>query len=162
MTLGSNIWVYVNGTLLGSVNDSSYLSGKVGVGTFDQSSSPYSVVEFDFATLLVVESVSAVPLYFPHFDQGSEWWTGLTLANPGSSAASVTVKAFDMTGAPIGIPTTLSIPAGAQAPPALVSDLLGVSGTGWIRVTATQPIVGAMFIGRWHDASMDALLAQMQ
>jgi len=51
VTLGAQISVYVNGTLLGSVNDSSYLSGKVGVGSFDQSSSPHSVVEFNFATL---------------------------------------------------------------------------------------------------------------
>jgi hypothetical protein len=99
-------------------------------------------------------------LYFPHFDQGNEWWTGVTLANPSSSAASVTVQAFDTAGTPLGTAANLNVPAGAQAPPKLVSDLLGVNGTGWIQVTSTQPVVGAMVIGRWHDASMDALPAQ--
>ena len=60
VTLGSKISVYVNGTLLGSVNDSLYLSGKVGVGAFDQSSSPYSVAEFDFVTLDITRKMTTV------------------------------------------------------------------------------------------------------
>jgi hypothetical protein len=48
---GPSISIYVNGTLSGSVSDATYLSGKVGVGTYDHSAVPYGVVEYDFATL---------------------------------------------------------------------------------------------------------------
>ncbi|MEI9477004.1 MAG: M4 family metallopeptidase, partial [Deltaproteobacteria bacterium] len=48
---GPSISIYVNGTLLDSVSDATYLSGKVGVAAYDDSASPDSVVEYDFATL---------------------------------------------------------------------------------------------------------------
>jgi Zn-dependent metalloprotease len=51
VALGSKISIYANGTLLNTVTDSSYLSGYVGAGAFDQSVAPFSVVEFDVATL---------------------------------------------------------------------------------------------------------------
>lgn len=125
-------------------------------GQWTPSAEGLYLLEYPGGDVVAVAVGAVASSYVPHFDQGEEWWTGLTLANPGGSAADVVVEARDTAGRVLGA-RVLTVPAGAQAPPRLLSDLLGVRGTGWLRVTASAPLVGSLFIGRWLDGALDAL-----
>ena len=82
---------------------------------------------------------------FSHFDTTGNWWTGIGLANPQSTAVNVTLTAYSPSGAPIGN-STISLPANGQTS-FMVKDQLGVSGKGWISVESSQPIVGLELFG---------------
>jgi len=86
-------------------------------------------------------------LVFSHFDSTADWWTGIALANPNSSSASVTLTAFNQSGTQLGS-SNITIPANGQKA-FQVSDptILNVSGTGWIYVESDQPITGLEIFG---------------
>jgi len=91
-------------------------------------------------------------LAFSHFDSSSEWWTGVALANPNSSAANVTLRAYDQSGSQVGS-SVITLPANGQRA-FQVRDQLNVSGTGWIYAESDQPIVGLEIFGNIHSGQI--------
>jgi len=86
---GSTIKIYANGTLLNTVSDPSYLSGKLGVTAYDQSAAPSSTVEYDFVTSDIIKRLPIV-----NFDVDSKTdiaayhqSSGLWFIKPSSGAA---------------------------------------------------------------------------
>ena len=84
-------------------------------------------------------------LAFSHFDTTAAWWTGIALANPNDSSASITLTAYDQSGTGIGN-STITLPANGQMF-FQVKDQMSVSGTGWINAISDQPIVGLEIFG---------------
>ena len=94
---------------------------------------------------------------FSQFDTTAEWWTGIALANPHSSQAHVTLKAYNQSGAEIG-GSTITIPANGQKV-FQVADQLGVSGTGWIDVESDQPVAGLEIFGNINTGQITGVPA---
>ena len=94
---------------------------------------------------------------FSHFDTTADWWTGIAFANPHSTQASVTLTAYNQSGAPIGS-STIILPANGQKS-YMVKEQLGVSGKGWIRVESDQPIVGLEIFGDIHTGQITGVQA---
>ncbi len=88
-------------------------------------------------------------LYYPYFQEGSGKWTGIAIANPGSTAASVTLKAFNNDGVKVGEVNTPAIPSFGRMMPQTITGLFGSldNQTGYLEVTANQPIVGLGLLG---------------
>jgi hypothetical protein len=84
-------------------------------------------------------------LAFSHFDTTADWWTGIALVNPNGTSATVTLNAYNQSGAGIGN-STIILPANGQNF-FQVKDQLGVSGTGWINVSSDQPLAGLELFG---------------
>ncbi len=93
---------------------------------------------------------------FSHFDTTADWWTGIALANPNSSSASVTLAAYDQSGTQTGS-STITLPANGQKA-FQVKDQLGVSGTGWISAKSDQPIVGLEIFGNIHTGQITGVV----
>lgn len=98
-------------------------------------------------------------LYLPHFASDSQWWTGIAFANPLNQTANVTLTAYDTSGKQIGTAKQASIAALGQMKPELVANLFGgtVSGSGWIKATASSGVVGLEIFGRKSDSSIAGL-----
>ena len=98
-------------------------------------------------------------LYFSHFDTTAEWWTGIALANPNSSQATVTLTAYNESGTEIGS-STITLPANGQTVFQVKDPPLSVSGTiGWIRAEADQFIVGLEILGSVTSGGLAGLVA---
>jgi hypothetical protein len=96
-------------------------------------------------------------LYFSHFDTTAEWWTGIALANPNGTSASVTLTAYNQSGTPIGS-STITLPAMGQKV-FQVKDQLGVSSTGWISISSDQPLIGLEILGSVTSGGLAGLVA---
>ncbi|RZB37990.1 MAG: hypothetical protein SRB2_00697 [Desulfobacteraceae bacterium Eth-SRB2] len=98
-------------------------------------------------------------LYLPHFASDTQWWTGIAFANPLNQTANVTLTAYDTAGNQIGTAKQASIAALGQMKPELVANLFGgtVSGSGWIKATASSGVVGLEIFGRKSDSSIAGL-----
>jgi len=82
-------------------------------------------------------------LYFPHFDKGSSWSTFYTIVNPQSSSANIDVTYYASDGSTIDTDSyTLD--------PGHKTGTFSPTGSGWIKVESTQPIIGML---NFHDYS---------
>lgn len=88
-------------------------------------------------------------LYYPYFQEGSGNWTGIAIANPGTTAALITLKALDGGGDTVGVVDGLVIPAFGRMTPQAITGLFGSleDETGYLEVTANYPVAGLGLLG---------------
>ncbi|WP_455277837.1 C1 family peptidase [[Eubacterium] cellulosolvens] len=79
----------------------------------------------------------ATTFYFPHFHQDSSWQTYYSLANPQTSSADITITYYRADGTQLP-PESFSLSAGHKI------GSFSASGTGWIKVESSVPIVGML------------------
>jgi len=87
-------------------------------------------------------------LMFAHVAQGSGYWTGLAIFNPGLAAATVTIEVSAANGTPVNS-KTVTINAG-QRVVGLLTDLFPGFGDqigGFVRVTSNVPVYGLQMFG---------------
>jgi M6 family metalloprotease-like protein len=111
------------------------------------------LLNFDnYPTSTLMGSIAGMPepkliLRFPHFHQGGGWRSYMTLVNPSSSLATVSIRAYSSTGS-LFTEVVKTIPAKSKLKGFVDStELLGssVSGKkGWIEVVSNRPLVGLM------------------
>lgn len=85
-------------------------------------------------------------LYLPHFASNRSWWTGISVTNPNSSEASVELTAYSDWGTVLSVKNLIVPKRGKFL--GMVSDVLGVSGTGSVRVVSDQPVLGLLVFGQ--------------
>lgn len=103
----------------------------------------------DAGTAAITPVAAATEICFPHFADGSSWWTGIAVANPGSTTAVVTLRAYNDEGEQIGRDSNQIVASQSQMAPAVIHNLfaLGAIETGWIKLTSTQPVVALEIFG---------------
>jgi len=108
---------------------------------------------------LMAVSSPGMDLSFSHFASSQNWGTGIAIANPDDTQANVTLRAYNQAGNQMGVPEIFEIPAGGQATPKCVRNMFGgITGSGWIRLTASNPVV-AIAIVRGSTGSIAGLTA---
>jgi len=95
----------------------------------------------------------------PFFVQGSGYWTGLAVANTGTSAAAITIAAYDPSGKVLGSVTPPAL-APKQSLTQLVSQWmpgLAADATGQIIITTAAPLSLLAYFGSGDGASLAAI-----
>jgi hypothetical protein len=157
----STIALPANGQISFMVKDQIGVSGTGWIGV--ESDQP--IVGLELFGNVTTGQITGVPastypstvLYFSHFDTTAEWWTGIALANPNGTSASVALTAYNQSGAEIGS-SIITLPANGQKG-FMVKDQMGVSSTGWIYVSSDQPIVGLEILGSITSGGLAGLVA---
>ncbi len=87
-------------------------------------------------------SAGSPTVFFPHFDTtAGQWGTAVVVTNVGTASTTARVEAFGGNGASLGT-ATFSIPANGQAP-FDVGATFGADQSGWLSISADQPLVAA-------------------
>jgi hypothetical protein len=159
----STMTLPANGQTVFQVKDQLGASGTGWIGV--ESDQP--IVGLEIFGNIATGQITGVPastypsatLYVSHFDTTAEWWTGIALANPNSSQATVTLTAYNQSGTEIGS-STITLPAHGQTVFQVKDPPLSVSGTtGWIRMEADQFIVGLEILGSVTSGGLAGLVA---
>ncbi len=100
-------------------------------------------------------------IYIPHFAEDKDWWTGISVANPGNLASQVSITAFSDTGQQIGDTHQELIGAGCRMTPQIVRNLVSLGGytSGWLKITASQPVVAMEIFGQVSTSMIAGLSA---
>ncbi|MCD6532805.1 MAG: hypothetical protein J7L25_01840 [Deltaproteobacteria bacterium] len=104
---------------------------------------------------------AATEICIPHFAEDKDWWTGIAVANPGTVTTHVSIAAFSDAGNQIGDTYTVSIAAGCRMTPQIVRNLisLGEHTSGWLKITATQPVAAMEIFGQSSTSMLAGLSA---
>ncbi|MCK5681467.1 hypothetical protein KAI46_11725, partial [bacterium] len=109
-----------------------------------------------------ITSVSpSTKICFPHFADGHSWWTGIAVVNPGTVASQVSITAFSDAGQQIGETYQELIGAGCRMAPQIVRNLisLGQNNSGWLKITASQPVAAMEIFGQASSSMIAGLSA---
>ncbi|MBP7868005.1 MAG: M6 family metalloprotease domain-containing protein [Acidobacteria bacterium] len=117
------------------------------------------------ATVLPLAGSPSREAFFPYVyvsPAGSgSFYTGITLVNPGSQAAALTLGAADENGAPLAA-TTMSLAPGEKYVKLVDQVFPGVTDPTTIRsvtVSADAPLVGFELFGKWDQPGLSGLMA---
>ncbi|MEA3347949.1 MAG: hypothetical protein U9Q39_02675 [Pseudomonadota bacterium] len=104
---------------------------------------------------------AATETCIPHFAEDTDWWTGIAVANPGTVTAQVSIAAFSDAGNKIGDTYEVSIAAGCRMTPQIVRNMtsLGEHTSGWLKITATQPVAAMEIFGQFSTSMLAGLSA---
>ena len=104
--------------------------------------------DFRIMAALPLEPLGSNTMTFPHLAQAQGYWTGMSLANPGASAADVVVEAVSTAGTSIGKYAVRLSPGEVKAGLIYqwIPSSLGLS-AGRIEVRSTAPILAAEIFG---------------
>ena len=106
-------------------------------------------------------AATATEIYIPHFVEDADWWTGVAVANPGTVAAQVSITAFSDAGQQIGETYQELIGGGCRMVPQIVRNLifLGQNNSGWLKITASQPVAAMEIFGQASTSMIAGLSA---
>ncbi len=106
-------------------------------------------------------AAAATEICIPHFAEDKDWWTGIAVANPGAVTTQVSIVAFSDAGNQIGDTYEVSIAAGCRMTPQIVRNLisLGEHASGWLKISATQPVVVMEIFGQSSTSIIAGLSA---
>lgn len=95
-----------------------------------------------------LEAAPTTAYHFPQLAQAQGYWTGMSLTNPGSTPAEVSVEAFDAAGVQVGI-YMLRLAAGETRTGLLFEWIRSTQGlaAGRVEVRSTTPVVAAQIFG---------------
>lgn len=89
--------------------------------------------------------------YFSHVAANSTWWTGLVLVNRAARSASVTMTAYDQNGTSLGTAQNFTAIGGGAKKVDVVENFFSdgslPTGTAWLKVEASQLLVGFELFG---------------
>ncbi|MBI4481476.1 MAG: matrixin family metalloprotease [Acidobacteria bacterium] len=91
-------------------------------------------------------AAAATNLFSPQLVSGTVgFFTQIDVTNAGSSPATLTLRAFNQNGTPLGTfgPTTLN----PRAKLSRKGTELGFTGTGWLKAESTAPVIGSVSFG---------------
>ncbi len=104
---------------------------------------------------------AATEICIPHFAEDQDWWTGIAVANPGAVNTTVSIAAFSDAGDPIGDIYEVPIAAGCRMTPQIIRNLisLGEHTSGWLKITAPQPVAAMEIFGQFTTSMIAGLSA---
>ncbi len=106
-----------------------------------------------------VQGEAAYRLYAAHLATDANWWSRLTLANPGSSATEVVIEAFNGAGVPVyakGAPRRTLLPGEALSLDA--AELVENGSDYWLRLTSQKKVAGVIEFGMRGNATTEVIL----
>ncbi|MCP4112419.1 MAG: hypothetical protein GY749_43990 [Desulfobacteraceae bacterium] len=97
---------------------------------------------------LMKSEQTAYTLYIPHLAVDSEWWTGITIINPGTEISFLTIQGYSSEGTLVQ-KDEMYIPAKGNWV-SFVQSLFSEwdDNIAWIKITATRPVGGFQLFGR--------------
>ena len=106
-------------------------------------------------------AAAATEICFPHFAEDADWWTGIAVSNPGTLASQVSITAFSNTGQQIGEIYQELIGGGCRMAPQIVRNMISLGGqtSGWLKITATQPVAAMEIFGQASTSMIASLSA---
>jgi hypothetical protein len=91
----------------------------------------------------VTPSPASKVLYFPHFHQDSSWRTYISLVNPNSQPAEITLTAYSNYGSVIAS-RKITINPNSKVSDFVNNMIPGATGKGWVKVVSSLPIIGLL------------------
>lgn len=106
-----------------------------------------------------VQGESTYRLYAAHVATNADWWSRLTLANPGASATEVEIEAFTGAGVPVyakGAPRRTLLPGEVLSLDA--GSLLESGSDFWLRLTSQKKVAGVLEFGMRNNPTTEVIL----
>lgn len=105
--------------------------------------------DYRIMAALPLESIGSRSYVFPQLAQAQGYWTGISIANPGSVACDVTIEALDTSGSSVGTHTIPNLRPGETTVGLIyewIRSTLGMS-SGTVKVSATAQVLVAEIFG---------------